>query len=539
MNKFILAILILINVKGISQSFDILNYALDLNLYNNFISPYPHSFDGSEEITLRTLKDLDRIVLNASSKSILIKGISGKSASFKHYNDSLIIQFDSTIKKNSLLTFKINYQHKDVNDESFFVKDGMLFTMNAPEGARNWFPCFDHPSDKATFSVKTKTPVNVLFASNGLLKDSVQYADTIFYKWETKYPIATYLINLTAKVNYKLDIGTWQKLQIRYYWNKGENYKNLRQIEFVVPQMLSYYSALFGNFPFEKIGFATLDNEFIFGGMENQTIISLCPDCWEDGVIAHELSHEWFGNLISPKSWADIWLNEGFATFIEGLWHEKTLGETAYENYIEQNVERYFSSHMFFPIYNPQWAKRTPPIDSLYNGSIIYAKAALVLHTLRNVIGDSLFFRTLHTYATDPKLKYANASTEDFINHVNKTTGKNFNWFFNEWLKYPKHPVYNVYYSIIENKKQQWSIDIKITQVNLNDFIFKMPIEVVIMFNDGTRELKMIDNDIQNQTFSFTFKKKPDGILFDDSNRIPLKEVLIKHVKSINSDLMN
>lgn len=539
MKRLISVIIFFINIQIFSQSFDIQNYSLELNLYNNFISPYPHSFEGKETITLRTLKNIDKIILNASSKSLMIDSVIGKKITFKHQNDSLILKSDRILRKGKVISFQIFYHHRDVIDESFFVKSGMVFTMNAPEGARNWFPCFDHPSDKATFSIKVKTPYNVLLASNGILKDSVQIADTIFYKWETNFPIATYLINITAKVNYKLDIGEWQNHQIRYYWNEGENYKNLKEVETIVPQMLTLYSKLFGNFPFEKIGFATLDDQFSFGGMENQTIISLCPDCWQEDLIAHELAHEWFGNMISPKRWSDIWLNEGFATYVEGLWYEKTYGEKVYQNYIERNAERYFSSDKFFPIYNPEWAKKTPSIDSLYNGSIIYSKAAVVLHILRKVIGDSLFFKAIYSYATDPKLKYANASTEDFINHINKTTGNNFDWFFNEWLNYPKHPDYNVYYTIKNTSLEKWEIDFKITQVNLNNFIFKMPIEVVIMFNDGTSEHKMIYNDVQNQIFSFSFNKKPVGMLFDESNRIPLKEVLVKEVKDIKTDLTN
>lgn len=539
MKKYFLVFIFIVNIPAPAQSFDVLNYSLELNLYNNFSSPYTHYFDGKETITLKSLQNLDKIILNASSKSLVIDSVIGNKILFKHQNDSLIIKSEKVIKKDNKIILQIFYHHKDVIDESFFVKDGMLFTMNAPEGARNWFPCFDHPSDKATFSVKVKTPKDVLLASNGLLKDSVQSADTIYYQWETKFPIATYLINITAKANYKLDIEAWRNIPIRYYWNQGENVKNLKEIESIIPTMLNLYSRLLGNFPFEKVGFATLNDQFSFGGMENQTIISLCPDCWEKGLIAHELAHEWFGNMISPKHWSDIWLNEGFATYIEGLWHEKTLGETAYNNYIKRNAERYFSSDKFFPIYNPKWAKRTPSIDSLYNGSIIYSKAALVLHTLRKVIGDSLFFKAIYSYVNDPKLKYANATTDDFINHINKTTGKNLNWFFDEWLKFPKHPVYNVYYSIKTKPEQRWQIDLKITQVNLNDFIFKMPIELVIMFNDGTSENKMIYNEVQNQNYTFNFDKKPVGILFDNSYKIPLKEVLIKEVKDINTDLTN
>jgi aminopeptidase N len=513
------------------QQFDVQHYSLDLNLYKNFIKPFPHSFSGYEEIIIKAKQDLTSIKLNASSNSIVINSVGLDAKNFSHKNDTLTINLKRKIKFGQKFKIGIIYSHKDFEDQAFFVEDGMLFTMNAPEGARNWFICYDHPSDKATFSASIKTPKNVLLASNGLLKDSTQIADTIYYKWQSDFPIATYLINLTGKVNYNLDIEYWKNIPIRFYWNSGEDENDLKKMEATVPKILEYYSKLFGDFPFNKEGFATLNHLFSFGGMENQTIISLCPDCWNEDVIAHELAHEWFGNLISPKSWSDVWLNESFATYCEGLWYENSYGEDAYNYYIKLNAERYFSSGKFFPIYMPEWSERTPSIDTLYNGSIIYAKGAAVLHTLRCLIGDSLFFKALNSYSTDPKLKYANASTEDFIDVVNQVCQKNLKWFFDEWLNYPQHPNYNVTFSVSKSDSSKWQIQLTINQENLNDFVFKMPIEVEILFNDGTSCLEMIKNDEQNQTFTFTFLTKPNGIFFDKLNKIPLKKVLIKEIK--------
>jgi aminopeptidase N len=527
--KSIFAFLFLISFLVYPQNFNVQNYYLDLNLYDNFLPPFPHSFSGYEEVTIKANNDLNFVKLNASNNSLSIQSVSLDAKDFTYTNDTLTIFLKRKIKVGQEFKVGISYTHKDLKDESFFVEDGMLFTMNAPEGARNWFPCYDHPSDKATFSLSAKTPKNVLLASNGVLKDSVQITDTIFYKWESSYPIATYLINLTAKVNYNLDERVWKNIPIRYYWNKGENENDLKKMEATIPKMLDYYSQLFGNFPFDKEGFATLNHLFSFGGMENQTIISLCPNCWDEELISHELSHEWFGNMISPESCSDIWLNEGFATYCEGLWYEKSLGKDAYNYYIKLNSEKYFASDKFFPIYMSEWSKRTPPIDTLYNGSIIYAKAAAVIHTLRCVLGDSIFFKSLYSYTTNPELKYANASTNDFIKVVNQVSGKNMDWFFDEWLKYPKHPVYDVDYLITNLESDKWQIDIRINQENLNDFIFKMPIEVEILFNDGTNCLELIENEKQNQRFSFIFYKKPNGMQFDKFNKIPLKQVSIKN----------
>lgn len=544
---FLLTFLILLSTSIFCQhtklmedkKIDVLNYSLNLDLFNCFISPFPHSFQAREEITLRLEDEVDLIKLNASSQSLHIDSVFLDANSFTHNNDTLYIRFTKKNKLNNTIKVGVKYFHKDVKDESFFVKDGMLFTMNAPEGARNWFPCIDHPSDKATLNLKAKTPANVLLASNGSLIDSNKTNDTIYYSWRSRDPIATYLVNIAAKIDYNLDIENWedQNIPIRYYWNNGENQTKLKNIKEVLPKILGYYSKLFGNFPFEKVGFATLNNQFSFGGMENQTIISLCPDCWDESLIAHELAHEWFGNMISPKSWSDIWLNEGFATYCEGLWYEYSLGKNAYKKYIAQQAQRYLNLNVDMPIYNMSWSHLTPDIEKLYNGAVEYAKAACVLDMFRNVVGDSLFFKILKSYAADDNLKFKNASTEDFVAKVNGITNKSYNWFFEQWLKYSAHPVYKIYYSPTKLDNKKWQMDVIISQENKTDYLFRMPIEIEILYKDGTSEIVLANNEKQNQFFTYILDKKPIGINFDYQNKIPLKEYSISEVENLEIEL--
>lgn len=522
------------------KDFDILKYTLELDLYNNYLPPYPHSFDGLLDIEFKALGDIKQIKLNASSFSMMIKDVSGNNLSFEHRSDTLFINFNEPIKRNSVEKFTIKYFHNDIVDGAFFVKDGMLFTNNAPQGARKWFPCFDHPSDKALFALKAKTPSDVLLGSNGLLVDSVKAADTVFYSWKTEYPLSTYLITISSKRNYKISEIFWTNLNgesipVRFYWNEGENQSALNHIISITPEMMKFFSELLCDYPFEKNGYATLNELFIFGGMENQTLISLCANCWDEELIAHEFSHQWFGNLITLKTWADVWLNEGFATFAEGLWIEHRFGKEAYNEYMKIQAERFFQSENKFPIFNREWRNRIPDIRTLYNGEIIYAKAASVLHMLRYTLGDSIFFTALKSYTNDKSLQYGNISTEEFIAKIISYTGKDVGWFFNQWLAGTYFPVYKNYYSITE-ESSEYFVDIVFTQENKEGIYYKMPFEVKILFEDGSSTTEIVFNEMNNQNFQFIYLKKPIKIYFDPDEKILLKEMYVEELEKVIID---
>lgn len=531
---------LIIPQSELEKDFDILKYTLEVDFYNNYSEPFPHSFNGLLEIEFKALDDLNKIKLNAASFSLMVNKIEGKDVSYKHSADTLFINFNKTIKKNSSEKIKIYYSHNDVVDGAFFVKDGMLFTNNAPQGARRWLPCFDHPSDKALFELKAKTPADVLLGSNGLLVDSVKIADTIYYNWKTEYPLSTYLIVISSKKNYQMDEIKWTSLKgknipVRFYWNKGENQSALNHIKDITPEMMKYFSELLCDYPFEKNGYATLNELFIFGGMENQTLISLCPNCWDENLIAHEFSHQWFGNLITLKTWADVWLNEGFATFAEGLWIEHRFGKEAYKEYIKIQAERFFQAENKFPIFNREWRNKIPNIGILYNGEIIYAKAAVVLDMLRYTLGDSLFFSALKSYTNDKSLQYGNISTEEFISKMIFYTGKNIEWFFNQWLAGTHYPIYKNYYSITQ-ESSDYFVDLVFTQENRENIYYKMPFEVQILFDDGTSVKEVVFNEMNNQNFQFIYQKKPIKIYFDPEEKILLKEMFVEELENVIID---
>jgi aminopeptidase N len=514
------------------HSYDVQNYTLNLNIYNSFFSPYPHSFTASNKMTFRVDSALSSINLYAVNTSIVIDSIRKIGGSLFAYSQGPVlcnVTLDRTYSPNEIVVMQIYYHHLDVTDFAFYALNGMVFTDCEPEGARKWFPCWDKPSDKATLDLTVKVPSSVRLGSNGRLADSTLTGDTIYYHWISRDPISTYLIVMSAKVNFGLDIVYWHKLSnpldsipIRFYYNIGETPS---VVESIIVDMCNYYSTKFVEHPFEKNGFCTLNNQFPWGGMENQTLTSFCPNCWSASLTSHEFAHQWFGDMITCGTWADVWLNEGFATYCEALWIEHTSGYALYKNTINGDASGYIGGNPGWPMYNASWVDSTPDVNTLFNYAITYEKGACVLHMLRYTLGDTVFFNCLHGYASDTiNFKFKNAVTDDFAAKISQVSGQDMTWFINEWVKQPNHPVYANEYGFENIGSNLWKISFRAIQVQTNSVFHKMPIELKFSFMTGPDTTVRVMNDVNYQLFTyFPFNRQPTAVVFDPNNDIVLK----------------
>jgi aminopeptidase N len=510
------------------HSYDVLKYHLYVDLYHCYPNPFSTAFPATELITFKVDSALNSIRLNAVNTSLQIDSVGLAGISFFHASDTLTIQLDHTYQPGNVVSVKISYQHKNVADHAVYSNGGFVFTDTPPEGARKWFPCWDRPSDKALLDLTAKVPLNVKLGSNGSLADSLIEGDTIYYHWISRDPIATYLMTMISKTNFALDIVYWHKLYhpadsipVRFYF---QSLQIPDSIEAVIRPMADFYSSLFGEYPFEKIGFATLNGSFPWGGMENQTMISLTTNGWHEGLICHEFSHQWFGDLITCGTWADIWLNESFGTYCESLWLEHKGGNSAYKSHLDQQSNYYLANNPGFAIYNPSWAIHTPAANLLYNPAVVYDKGACVLHQLRYVIGDSAFFHLLNAYATDTNFIFKNAVTSDFIAKANEISGTDLDWFFDEWLCQPNHPIYSNSYEIQDLGAGKWNLKLLLSQTQTNTVFFKMPVQVRLIFTDSTDTMICVMHDTNHQFFEFVFSKQPAYLVFDPYRNILLKK---------------
>ncbi len=516
-----------INTIG-PHAYDVLKYTMNLDIYHCYAAPYPHDFTANIKIRFKADSTISSIKLNASNTSLQIDSIKLNAGSFTHTGDILTVNLDQTYSPGQIAEIQIYYKHNNVIDGAFYASGGFVFTDCEPEGARNWFPCYDSPSDKALLDLTVKVPTNVKLGSNGKLADSTVNSDTLHYHWVSDNNVATYLIVMTSKVNYNLDIVYYHKITnpsdsipMRFYYNAGENpqpYENM------IDSMTGYYARNWCEHPFEKNGFATLNSQFAWGGMENQTLTSLCPNCWVTDYVSHEFAHQWYGDMITCDTWADIWLNEGFASWSEAFWKESSFGYATYLQSITSFASDYLQGNPGWPISDSSWATVTPSTGVLFDWSITYCKGACALHQLRYVLGDSLFFKVQQTYCTDTNYKYKSATIGNFNQVVNSVTGQDYTWFFNEWIFTPNHPVYANTYIFNNLGSGNWQVNFRARQIQTNAPFFKMPLVLKIHFTDNTDTLVRVMNDSNNQLFSMLFSKQPQAFYFDPDGEIVLKQ---------------
>jgi aminopeptidase N len=398
-----------------------------------------------------------------------------------------------------------------------------IYTLSEPYGAKDWWPCKDTPADKAdSADVWITVATNYIPVSNGtLISVNANGNGTHTYKWKVRYPIAQYLLSLAITdydeyVNY-YNYSPTDSMPITNYvypesWDATvKNYLDL------TPRMIKVFTEHFGEYPFikEKYGHA----QFGWGGgMEHQTITSLGG--YSSGLIAHELAHQWYGDAITCKDWHHIWLNEGFATYGEGVWIEAQQGKQGYNNFIAGEMSNAKTAT------GTIWVQDTTDIwGGIFNRARSYSKGCVVLHMLRGIVGDSTFFNILRSYSSDPSLKYGVATTENFQAVAENVSGMNLNYFFLEWIYGENYPKYSVVWSTQNISDNLYNLSLKITQnVNENPAFFSMPIQIKVNLLVGDT-LVTVFNNAQVQNFNVTINGEPISITFDPNNLI-LKDVL-------------
>ncbi|MFT3884344.1 MAG: M1 family aminopeptidase [Flavobacteriales bacterium] len=437
----------------------------------------------------------------------------GASVPFTHgRGDSLHVELSAPLSTGTLDSLTVVY-HGTPPETGFgsFVQDQhagapIVWTLSEPYGAPDWWPCKQDLSDKAdSMDVYVTVSEGQRAAGNGVLVSVDVHDGLATFHWRERHPIAHYLI-ATAVTNYAtysdtalLPSGPVEILNYVY----PEHLEEAQAATPNVARQLELFSSLFGEYPFadEKYGHA----EFGWGGgMEHQTMSFVGGFNYE--ILAHELAHQWFGDKVTCGSWADIWLNEGFATYLSAL---------VYERLVPQYWYGFKRGRLDYVISQPGGTLRcddTTTMDRLFDGRLTYAKGALVLNMLRWICGDSAFFAGASNYLHDPALAYASALTPQLQAHLEAASGVDLDRFFSDWYLGQGFPSYTLTWS----QDASGQVNAVLDQVTSHPSVDFFALPVPVRFKNATQDSTVVlDNTFNGQPFTFHLPFEADSAELD------------------------
>lgn len=504
------------------HDFDVLNYDIDMS-----VDIPADSVWATVTITFQALSDtLDTLGLNFHWVYTIdeIKEDARSLSWTPVMMNEFKVALGREVSTGETISVAISYHGKPAEQDGLFINDQddplqVTYTNSEPQGARHWIPCYDAPSDKATFTQRITVPAGYDLVANGTLESLQKNGSWWTYTWEEHYPQATYLIAFCASKyfltsdTFALVDGTNVPIRTRVLEDNDVRDKFLS-----TPHILEYFSDIFPPYPFRDEKYDHVHADF-GGAMENATctFINTFADWGDDWswVIAHEMSHDWWGDWLTCATWADLWLNEGFATYCECLWWEELYGEEGYHAYARAIMDVSMEYGQNHPIYDPPW-------EDLF-GVVTYYKGGSVMHMLRQVLGDENFFQGLNTYA----LRHANSSviTDEFQAVMEEESGQDLDWFFDEWIYGPGHPYYEIGWEPVTHlstSSAAYEIEFALAQTqnkSSNYYPYRMPVEVAV-YSGGVEELFFITDSLGYQRFTVEVTGEPDSFRFDPYDKL-------------------
>ncbi|MGC8947799.1 MAG: M1 family aminopeptidase [Thermoprotei archaeon] len=467
-----------------------------------------------------TYIDLDAVEMIIKA----VKNISGKELRFDYDGKVLRVYPETEISDDTEYTFIVEYSAKPRKGLYFILPDKyypdrvpQVWSQGEAEDNKYWLPIYDYPNNKTTAEIIITTQSNFVVVSNGDLVSIIEKDGWKTWHWKLDKPNSTYLLSIA--------IGDFSKfeevhdgIKFEYYVPRGRENDVERSFR-KTPDMMRFFSEYTGiPYPYKRYAQVCV-SDFIFGGMENVTAATLTDttlhdekahmDFFSEPLVAHELAHQWFGDMVTTKDWANIWLNESFATYFENLYLERDRGNAEFIYEVYRDLQSYLDE------YRTRYAR---PIvtrlyaipDEVFDGHA-YPKGAVVLHMLRNIIGDEMFRKAINLYLN--RYKFSNADTEDLRKCIEEVTGKNFEWFFDQFVYSSGHPVLKISYSWEPNSKLL-KITIKQTQGDDSLSVYRLPLEIEIR-KGSIKIRKTFWIDEREQILYIPFEDKPDYVCID------------------------
>lgn len=509
--------------------------------------------EGTCYIQLNPIRSgIEHLTLDAVDLTIKEVRIGRSKQSFEHNGQQLRISLKQPTTAGKHLTLSITYVIEHPQRGLYFIqpdanaprKPIQAWTQGEDEDSRFWFPCFDYPGQLSTSEVRVQVPRPLVAISNGTLIETTTEGSQVTYHWQQKQAHPTYLVTLAVGEFSELT-DEWRHpnggtVAVNYYVEKGREADALRSMG-KTPRMIEFFSQRYGYpYPFTKYAQVCVD-DFIFGGMENTSATLLTDRCLLDErasldnrstetLVAHELAHQWFGDLVAIKHWAHAWIKEGMASYAEVVWVAAEYGAEEAAYYRLQEARRYFAED--------SGRYRRPMVTHIYRNAIelydrhIYEKGSCVYHMIRAELGEDLFWQAIHTFVRD----YAHhpVETVDLLRSIEKATGRNLAFLFDQYVYRGGYPEYKVAYS--------WDADAKLAKLTITQLQLSnsgpegdhFDLKIAIAFNGVKRNTATVLQSVTlrihepEQSFYLPLLEKPSFISFDVDNPI-LKKVTLDY----------
>jgi aminopeptidase N len=508
-----------------THSYNVLHYLIDIELPMD--SRY---LEGAVTISARsdednlTIIDIHLLDLNVDSAKV-----DGVTATYNHVYETLYVNLPQPYNQGDSFDIMVGYSGTVSGSMGYYFYQYPIpisYTLGCPFRTRKWMPCYDRLWDKADYGVECYITVPDTFtvcATGAFLGKQVSQGKAT-YHWKHDRPIAPYLIHFASSIF--TTYSDWfypapaESVEIKYYFWIADTIFAPTAFA-LTTDMIYFYDSLYGDYPFERYGMDILYN-FYYAGMEHQTMSSIYRTGFTNYdyyLMAHEMSHQWWGDMVTCFGWANVWLNEGFATYSDALYLERREGHQAFLNTMVSRRNDYFQAEASTPrpIYDP-------PTNLIFAWGHTYCKGSWLSHMIRFLCGDDVtWMNFLAAYRS--AFEYKNASSDDLNQIMNQVLGSNYDWFFNEWVYDMGYPIYDVVWGKMY-ESPNWRLILDITQTQtLGPSVFHMPLPVGVNYSSSDTILNLAINQ-SPQHFEFLLPQEPISITVDPETWIIQKNTV-------------
>ncbi len=512
-----------------THSYNVLHYLIDLQL--PMTSRY---LEGAVTISCRSNEDnlsvVDLHLLGLNVDSVKVDGIT---ASYTHNYETLYVNLPNPYNQGDSFNLMVGYSGTASGSMGYLWYQSsktISYTLGCPFCTRRWLPCYDRLWDKADYGVEfyITVPDSFTVCATGNFLGCDSSGGLATYHWKHNYPISPYLIHFASSIY--TTYSDWyhpapaESIEIKYFFWPQDTLYAPTAFQYTT-DMMQFYDSLYGPYPFERYGMDVV-YPFYYGGMEHQTMSTIHRN-WVTGYdyygMAHEMSHQWWGDMVTCFGWQNVWLNEGFATYSDALYREHREGHQAFINTMVSRRNSYFSAEASnpHPIYDP-------PENLIFEWGHTYCKGSWLCHMIRFLCNDDAVWHNLLATYRD-SFAYKNASTDDLNRIMNLVLGDNYDWFFQEWVYDMGYPIYDIlWYKASEPPNWRLILDITQTQT-IGPAVFHMPLPIGVNYSSGDTIIILSINQ-SPQHFEFLLTQEPMDLVVDPETWIIQKNTVTQGI---------